>query len=101
MAERVKTPSEVRRQLESWQKVANAIGDGLAGRPFTWCAGELYAYREKAAKMGCTLVTKSHLKRMGYRLKRGAKPVGTGYFRSPISRSASLYVLECQAVEVR
>ena len=57
------------------------------------------SYLPKAAQMGATLVTKTSLERDGYRLKRGAKPVGRGYFFAPISRSAALYVLECQAVK--
>lgn len=94
------SPSEIRRRLESWSYVAAAIADGLGGEPFNWTGGELEAYRKKAAEMGCTLVTKSKLERDGYRLKCGAQPVGRGYFYAPISRSANLYVLECQAVKV-
>jgi hypothetical protein len=91
-------PYEVRRRLDSWQKVASAISRGLAGDPFTWTGGELENYRPKAKAMGATLVTKTKLKRDGYRLKKGAQPVGSGYFFAPISRDAALYVLECQAV---
>lgn len=92
------SPSVIKGRLNSWQYIAQAIKDGLEGKTFVWTAGELEAYRPKAKTMGATLVTKSQIARMGYRIKRGAKPVGNGYFRSPISKSANLYVLECQAV---
>lgn len=93
------SPSEIKNKLASWSHVANQIINGLNGKPFSWCGGEFEAYRPKAKMMGITLVTKSQVTRMGYRLKRDAQPVGNGYFRSPISRSADLYVLECQAVK--
>lgn len=54
------------------------------------------AYRPVAAALGCTLVTKSGAEKRGYRIRRGAKPVGSMYFGSPISRFADVYVLECQ-----
>lgn len=95
------SPSEIKRKLHSWKYTAQAIIDGLDGHPFSWCGGELEAYRKKAKAMGITLVTKSKLARDGYRLKRGAQPVGNGYFHAPISRSADLYVLECQAVKIK
>jgi hypothetical protein len=93
------SPSTVVSRLQSWQYVAQVIIDGLNGKRFSWTAGEFEAYRKKAEAMGLTLVTKTTIKRWGYRLKRGAEPIGTGYFRSPISRDAELYVLECQAVK--
>lgn len=93
------TPSKIKHKLETWQYVAQAIINGLNGKPFSWTGGEFDAYRIKAQAMGCTLVTKSKIERDGYRLRRGAKPVGNGYFKAPISRSADLYILECQAVK--
>ena len=36
------------------------------------------------------------VQKLGYQLKRGAKPVGTAYFGSPIQKWADLYVLEVQ-----
>lgn len=92
------SPSEIKGKLDSWRYVAQAIKDGLEGKPFSWCGGEFDAYKPKAQQMGITLVTKTQIKKMGYRLKKNVKPVGNGYFKSPISRSADLYVLECQAV---
>lgn len=93
------TPSEIKKQLRSWAYVAKAIFDGLDGKPFHWGGGEFNAYCPKAEAMGITLVTKSQVKKLGYRLKQGAMPVGTGYFLAPISRTADLYVLECQCAK--
>lgn len=90
------SPSEIKGRLGSWRYVAQAIIDGLDGKPFAWCGGEFEAYRPKAKEMGVTLVTKTQIKRLGRELKRGVTPVGSGYFRAPISRSADLYILECQ-----
>jgi hypothetical protein len=50
-------PSEIRRRLASWQRVAQYIFDGLSGKPFNWTGGELDAYRPKAKAMGITLIT--------------------------------------------
>lgn len=93
-------PSEILGRLNSWVYVANTIADGLNGKPFSWTDGERIAYTEKAKAMGITLVTKNWLKKIGYRLKKGAKPVGTAYFKSPISNTGELYILECQAVKI-
>ncbi len=93
------TPYEIKKRLASWQKVAQFVIDGLNGKPFSWTGGELDAYKPKAKQMGVTLVTKTQIKKLGYRLKRNAKPVGNGYFYAPISRSANLYILECQTIE--
>lgn len=91
------SPSKIKGRLGSWRYVAQAIIDGLDGKPFSWTGGEMEAYRPKAKAMGITLVTKTQAQKLGYELKRGVKPVGNGYFLAPISRSAELYVLECQA----
>lgn len=101
MAERktLISPSEVKNRLHAWGYVARAIREGLEGKPFNWGGGEFDAYRPKAAAMGCTLVTKTWLEKNGYRLRRGAEPVGTAYFKSPISNYGKLYVLECQTVK--
>lgn len=93
------SPSEIKDKLASWSHVANQIINGLSGKPFSWCGGEFDAYKPKAQQMGITLVTKTQVEKLGYRLKKNAEPVGTGYFKAPISRSANLYVLECQAVK--
>jgi hypothetical protein len=93
------SPGEMRGRLKSWAYVAMALADGLDGKPFDWGGGEFDAYRPKAKMLGCTLVTKTWMKKNGYRLRRGAKPVGTGYFKAPISNTGELYILECQAVK--
>lgn len=93
------SPSRVKGRLASYRYVAQAVTDGLSGKPFIWSAGEREAYTPKAKAMGVTLVTKTQAVKMGYRLKQDVKPVGNGYFRAPISKSADLYVLECQCVK--
>lgn len=93
------SPSEIKNRLQSWRYVAQAIIDGLEGKPFSWGDGERTAYTQKAKKMGITLITATQAKKQGYRIKHGAKSVGTAYFRSPISNYGNLYVLECQCVK--
>ena len=100
MADKSVSPSVIQNRLASYRKIVDAISRGLSGQPFHWTNGEFEAYRPKAYVMGFTLVTKTRIEKTGYRLKRGARPVGTAYFRSPISRDIDLYVLECQAVQV-
>jgi len=93
------SPSVIQARLASYRKIIDAISRGLSGKPFHWTNGEYEAYRAKAYVMGFTLVTRTKLEKTGCRLKRGVRPVGTAYFRSPISRDIDLYVLECQAVK--
>ena len=92
-------PSAVLRRIESLRHVATQIYDGLSGHPFQWGAGQREAWVPIAQQLGLTLVTRSHADRLGYAIKRGAKPVGSAYFRAPLKRTAQLYVLECQCVK--
>lgn len=92
-------PSAVLRRIESLRHVATQIYDGLSGHPFQWGAGQREAWVPIAQQLGLTLVTRSHADRLGYAIKRGAKPVGSAYFRTPLKRTAQLYVLECQCVK--
>lgn len=94
------SPGEIRERCRSYAHVARLIDEGLGGDPFHWGLGEAQAYCAKAEDMGLTLVTKNQIARLGYRLRRGVKPVGTRYFGAPISNTGSLYVLECQCVQV-
>lgn len=73
--------------------------DGLDGNPFYWDDGPRIQYQKKLKNCGITLLTKTALKKKGYRLKRGAEPVGSAYFGSPIKNIGELYILECQAVK--
>lgn len=99
MADRVKSPSEVRRQLERLQALAQDIINGLNGKGFRWGDGERSAYVPIAERrLGITLVTATGARKRGYRLKAGAKPVGEAYFGAPLQLYADLYVLECQCV---
>jgi hypothetical protein len=66
--------------------------------PVAWNDGQRIANTNRARILGYTIVTKTRAKRMGYRLKRGARPLGYGYFKAPISRDAELYVLEVHCV---
>lgn len=85
--------------LKRWQRradVLQAVLDGLKGQTFSWGDGERIAYTGYLADFGIHLVTATWLEQRGYVLNRGAKPVGSLYFGSPISRSCAVYVLECQ-----
>lgn len=93
------TPSVVLSRIESLRHVATQIYDGLSGHPFQWGDGQRTAWTPIAQQLGLTLVTRSHADRLGYAIKRNAKPVGSAYFRAPLKRTAQLYVLECQCVK--
>lgn len=99
MPTRVKSPSEIKGQLQRIQAVAQLIINGLAGKPFRWGDGERSAWQPLAEhRLGVTLVTITGAKKRGYRLKAGAKPVGEAYYGAPLQIYADLYVLECQCV---
>ncbi len=97
--DRPHAPNEIARRLDCFRNVAAQIQAGLQGKPFHWNGTEGDYNVGWAEQMGIHLVTKTWLEKRGYRLKRGAKPVGSRYFSSPISASHALYVLECQAVK--
>ncbi len=94
------TRQQVQVRLDRYLNVAEAIDAGLRGSPFHWGEGQRIAYTAKALDLGLTLVTKTALERLGYRLRRGVIPVGTAYFGSPVKRNCDLYVLECQCARV-
>lgn len=100
MSERDLSPSEVKQRLDRFKDVAGQIQRGLDGDRFYWNGAEGGYNVMWAEQMGLHLITETQIKKRGYRLKRGAKAVGSRYFGSPISRQALLYVLECQAVRV-
>lgn len=101
LSDRNRSPSEIKRRLDCFRAVAGEIQRGLNGTPFHWNGTEGEYNVMWAEQMGIHLITETQIKKRGYRLKRGAKPVGARYFGAPISRSAALYVLECQATKVR
>lgn len=100
LSDRNRSPGEIKRRLDCYRDVAGQIQRGLDGVPFYWNGAEGTYNVAWAEQMGIHLVTETQIKKRGYRLKRGAKPVGRRYFGAPISRSALLYVLECQAAKV-
>jgi len=99
LTDRNHSPSEIKRRLDCFRSVAAQIQAGLDGKPFHWNGTEGDYNAMWAEGMGLHLVTETQIKKRGYRLKKGAKPVGSRYFGAPISKRAALYVLECQAVK--
>lgn len=86
----------VRARTERFANVAYQIHRALKeGKPFHWKGSESHLV-DVAASMGLTIITRSRAEKAGYTLKRGQKPVGTIYFGAPISKTAAVYVLECQ-----
>lgn len=69
----------------------------LSGHPFHWGAGESSNYFPIARELGCTLKTKTAIKRAGLVLKRGAKPVGRAYYGAPIKDYCEIYIVEAHA----
>lgn len=99
LTDRDHKPSEIVSRLYCYRDVAGQIQNGLAGQPFSWDGTEGEYNVQWAADMGIHLVTETWIRKHGYRLKRGAQPVGHRYFHAPISKKHPVYVLECQAVK--
>lgn len=92
-------PSEMIAALRRYEYVANVLERGLRrGKAFSWGDGQRRTWEPVARELGATLLSKTAIARRGYRIKRGAKPVGAIYYGAPISRYADVYVLECQCV---
>lgn len=100
MKAKLKHKQEMIGQLYRYQFVIEWIREALeSGNPFTWSEGQRRWFTPLAVDMGVTLVTQAQAKEKGYRLKRGAQPVGRAYFRR-VNSHLGLYVLECQCVPI-
>lgn len=91
------SPSEYKRKAQSFAYVAQAILDGLNGKPISWGVGEWRAYRRLAEQMGFTLVAQTGSERKGYRLKPGARPIGHAAHRG-VRYTGRIYILECHFI---
>lgn len=90
------TPSTFVAHLERRQKWLNLVLNALrGGERVLWGMGEREGAEKMLKELGVTVITRSRAERMGYKLRASAKPIGTGYFGSPIKRDANLYILEC------
>lgn len=87
--------------MKYWASRLNVIGavmNGLDGKPFRWESdGARDSYMRLLRGLGINLVTQTWLDKRGYKLNRGAKPVGRVKYASPINSMVDVYVLECQA----
>lgn len=92
------TPSAFKKRLDARRLIIGEMIAGLEGRTFHWGGGEFTSRKHILKELGITLVTKTSIQKRGLELRRGAKPVGSCYFSSPISRAADVYILECQTV---
>ena len=88
-----------RLNIQRLHELLGIVLNGLDGQPFSWGDGQRQAWVPILKAAGVTLITKTQIEKHGYRLKRGAKPVGSAYFGAPIKRYADLYVLEVQCVK--
>jgi hypothetical protein len=89
-----------KQKLERIHELIGKVLSGLEGKPFAWGDGQRNAWISMLQEFNITLVTQTGLKKRGYRLKRGAKPVGSAYFGAPLQIHADLYVLQIQCVKV-
>jgi hypothetical protein len=90
-------PSEYKHKAQSFVAVAQAILDGLNGTPISWGVGQWRAYHRMAERMGFTLVAQTGAERKGYRLKPGAKPIGSAAMGS-VRYTGRVYILECHFI---
>ncbi|GAA5527612.1 hypothetical protein [Herpetosiphon gulosus] len=92
------SPSAVLARIETITRVLQDVVQGLQGKPFHWGGGQREHWMPLLATMGFHLITKTQIAKQGYRLKRGAQPVGTVYYDAPLQRYADVYLRECQCV---
>lgn len=95
------TPSNAIESLQRYVATANIIIAALNGKPFHWNSVEAEWHTFRAKMMGFTLVSKTRVTKLGYYVKRGAKPAGSMYFTAPIARQVPVYVLEAQCAKGR
>lgn len=91
-----RTTSAERARLKTLIGVAEAISNGLSGRPFCWGGGEAMSKRRALRQLGIELVTASRAKKLGHELLARAKPVGETYYGAPICGHCDVYVLGVQ-----
>lgn len=88
-----------KKRIEQLHSLTGMVLKGLNGNPFNWGDTQRKSWIPILKKIDITLVTKTQIEKQGLILKRGAKPVGTAYFGSPIKKYADLYVLEIQCTQ--
>jgi hypothetical protein len=71
---------------------------GLNGRPATLGSTDADSVLDYLHVIGISLTSKTALTKMGYRLKRGAKPLMIRYYGVPIQKYSPLYDLNSQCV---
>lgn len=97
LSPRKRPPSFVIERLERIIVVARMLIAGLKGTPFAWRGVDVQHYRPLARLFGLTLVSKSRVAALNWKLKKNVQPVGEMYYGAPISRWADVYILEAQA----
>lgn len=95
------SPNTAKQRIEVIQRVLTDVAQGLEGNRFTWGSGQREHWVPLLERVGMTLRTKTQITKMGYRLKRGAQPVGRAYYDAPLQRYAELYLIEYQCVAVQ
>ncbi|MCP4352619.1 MAG: hypothetical protein GY795_44750 [Desulfobacterales bacterium] len=89
-------PKEMKDHIGRHIDTLRQIYHGLDGDTFSWNDSARVYHVRRAEAAEITLMTKTALKKKGYRLKRGAKPVGYAYYKAPLSKKVGLYIVECQ-----
>lgn len=92
------TKGALRTRLARVRYALAIIEAGLAGRPRTLGASDADSVQRLLLPLGIELVSRTALKRRGYRLRRGAQPLLYRYYCAPLKRYAELFELNSQAV---
>lgn len=89
-----------KRQLISLHNLTSEILAGLDGKPFHWGMGKKNSMAPLLTRLDVSLVTRTQIAKLGYKLKRSQTPVGSVYFGAPICKDAEVFVLEIQCVKI-
>lgn len=88
---------KILQRIATCQQTLREFFDGATGaKPFVWGEYERESKMHLLSQIGFVLVSKTKLEKGGHRLKKGAKPIGTGYYGSPLRLYANLYLLGVQ-----
>lgn len=90
----MKTISDVKRRVSSKLRWLNVLTDGLNGAAHSLGSGEGDAFEKFLKTLDLEAISVSRAAERGLKLRKGAKPVCSRYYKRPISGYHDLYLLQ-------
>lgn len=90
----MKTLSDVKRRMNSHLRWMTVLSDGLAGKPHGLSNDAGNAFEKYLKTLGLEAISMTRATGRGLKLRKGAKPICSRYYKRPISTYNDLYLLQ-------